>query len=137
MQSVLFDLISARSRWLAQREAVLTRNVANADTPDYQPLDLRPASFEELLARRARGGGPGGVELARTQPAHVASAPAWEAAARARKAEAFEVAPSGNGVVLDQQLQLLAETQLGFELATNLYRRQVGLLKTALGTAQS
>ncbi len=66
MKSVLFELISARTRWLAQREAVLTRNVANADTPDYRPLDLKPASFGELLARRARGAVGGGVELART-----------------------------------------------------------------------
>jgi hypothetical protein len=35
--------------------------------------------------------------------------------------------------VLDEQLEKLGETQLGYELATNLYRRHVGLLKTALG----
>jgi flagellar basal-body rod protein FlgB len=131
MRPVLFELISARTRWLAQREAVLARNVANADTPGYRPLDLRPAGFRDLLARRSAGG----VELARTQPAHAAPGPAPPA--RARRDQPFEVAPSGNGVVLDQQLQLLAETQLGFELATSLYRRQVGLLKTALGAPQS
>jgi flagellar basal-body rod protein FlgB len=136
MKSVLFELISARTRWLAQREAVLTRNVANADTPDYRPLDLKPASFRDLLARRASAGA-GGVELARTQPAHAAGAPARQAEARARRDQPFEVAPAGNAVVLDQQLGHLAETQLSFELATSLYRRQVGLLKTALGAPQS
>ena len=48
-RAVLFDLISARAGWLAQRQAVLGQNVANADTPGFRPLDLAPASFERLL----------------------------------------------------------------------------------------
>ncbi len=46
MRGLLFDLLSTRQRWLAQREAVLTRNVANADTPSFRPQDLKPQSFE-------------------------------------------------------------------------------------------
>ena len=50
--------------------------------------------------------------------------------------DGYETAPSGNAVVLDEQMGKLAETQLDYELTTNLYRRQVGLIKTALGTGQ-
>ncbi len=133
-QPALFDLLSARTRYLTRRGAVLTQNVANADTPDYKPLDLRPAGARELLAQR-RAAGPGAVAVARTQPAHLAgAAPAPTDNPRARTTDGFETAPSGNAVVLDEQLEKLGETQLGYELATNLYRRHVGLLKTALGT---
>ena len=121
MRPLLFDLISTRQRWLGQREAVLGQNVANADTPDYRPLDLKPASFRELLGWRL---GPTlAVQLARTQPLHVAGAVPRAAEARARRVEGFETAPSGNAVVLDEQLQKLAQTQLDYELTTNLYRR--------------
>ena len=135
-QPALFDLMSARTRYLARRQAVLTQNVANADTPDYRPLDLRPAGSRELLALKRAAGGPRGVDVARTQPAHLAGSPPSrpDDDPRARATDGFETAPSGNAVVLDEQLEKLGETQLGYELATNLYRRHVGLLKTALGS---
>ena len=53
-----------------------------------------------------------------------------------RRVDGYETAPAGNAVVLDEQMGKLAETQLDYELTTNLYRRQVGMLKTALGSSQ-
>jgi flagellar basal-body rod protein FlgB len=135
MQGLLFGLMSTRVHWLAQREAVLSQNVANADTPGYQPLDLKPHSFKDLVRRRMQ---PDRLPpLAASRPLHMAGIPASAPDVRARKVEGFEIAPSGNAVVLDEQLRKLAETQLDFETITNLYRRQVGLLKTALGSQQS
>ena len=134
MQPLLFDLISGRQQWLSRRQAVLTQNVANADTPRYEPLDLKPARAAELR-RQGSGGGALGVGLARTASVHLAGDAPRAAEPRARQVDGFEPAPSGNAVVLDEQLQKLGETQLGYALATNLYRRHVGLLKTALGTA--
>lgn len=134
MRGLLFDLLSTRQRWLAQREAVLTRNVANADTPSFRPLDLKPASFAKALARQVDP--QGAVSLAVTEPGHIASAAAGPGDARADRADSFETAPSGNAVVLDQQLESLAQTQLDYELTTSLYRRQLGLLRTALGVQQ-
>lgn len=133
MQPLLFDLISGRQQWLSRRQAVLTQNVANADTPRYEPLDLKPARAAEL--RRQGAGGMAGVGLARTALVHLAGSAPRANEPRAREVDGFETAPSGNAVVLDEQLQKLGETQLGYELATNLYRRHVGLLKTALGTS--
>lgn len=131
----LLDLISARSRWLAARQAVLTQNVANADTPDYRPLDLRqppPGPRAPLAGQRVAGPRP--VALAVTHAVHMAGSPAPAAGdPRARETDGFETSPSGNAVVLDEQLEKLGETQLGYELATNLYRRHVGMQKTALG----
>ena len=123
MRPLLFDLISTRQRWLGQREAVLGQNVANADTPDYRPLDLKPASFRELELLGRRLGPTLAVQLARTQPLHAAGAPPRAVEARARRVKGFETAPSGNAVVLDEQMQKLAQTQLDYELTTNLYRR--------------
>src|SRR4051794_23962822 len=70
-RGLLFDLLSTRQHWLAQREAVLTRNVANADTPSFRPLDLRPRSFAKALARQVDP--QAAVGLAVTQPGHMAS----------------------------------------------------------------
>jgi flagellar basal-body rod protein FlgB len=134
MRGLLFDLLSTRQRWLAQREAVLTRNVANADTPSFRPQDLKPQSFAKALARQVDR--QGDVGLVATHPDHIVSPTPQPSDAKAERGDSFETAPSGNAVVLDQQLGNLAQTQLDYELTTNLYRRQLDLLRTALGVQQ-
>jgi flagellar basal-body rod protein FlgB len=136
-RAALFDLISGRAGWLAQRQAVLTRNVANADTPKFQPLDLVPASPARLLATGG-GGGPQRLAVALTSAAHAAApAAAAPAGFAEREAPSYETAPAGNGVVLGEQLEKMAATDLDYQLTTGLYRRYVGMVRTALGAPQS
>jgi flagellar basal-body rod protein FlgB len=63
-KAALFQLISARMSWLSQRQAVLSQNIANADTPDYRPKDLRVADFTRLVEGFA--GRPGRLDMAQT-----------------------------------------------------------------------
>ncbi|MEK0086064.1 flagellar basal body protein [Benzoatithermus flavus] len=129
---LLFELMSGRSRWLAERQAVLSRNVANADTPGFRPRDLEPAGFADLLGRKA-----GGLEPVRTSPVHLAPAPPERGAFRTVDAGGAEASPSGNAVALPEQMQKMAATELDHQLTTHLYRRYMALLRTALGALQS
>ena len=133
-RAVLFDLISARSAWLGQRQAVLGQNVAQADTPGYRPRDLKPASFASLL--RSSSATPQRLEPVRTGPAHVAGRAAAGGPFADQKAASYEVTPSGNGVELPEQLEKMASTELDHQLTTSLYRSYVGMLRTALGVSQ-
>jgi flagellar basal-body rod protein FlgB len=45
----------------------------------------------------------------------------------------YETAPSGNAVILEQQLIKNAETVTDYQLMTNLYRKHVSMFKMALG----
>lgn len=131
--SMLFSLISARSAWLGQREAVLGLNLANADTPRFQPMDL--TAFEKALPRSA--GGPLPVGMERTAQGHMAgTAKAASGTSRTLRGQGYETAPAGNAVVLEEQMQKLMATQLDHQLATNLYSRHKSMLKTALGVPQ-
>lgn len=131
VHSTLFALLSRRAAWLGSRQGVLAQNIANADTPGYRPLDLVP--FEQTLARGEPAPFPG---LGRTNARHLAGrAPAFGAEPAAKRTGAYEIAPSGNAVVLEEQMEKLARTQLDHQLATSLYGRHIALLKTALGTA--
>ena len=133
-RAVLFDLISARSAWLGQRQAVLGQNVAQADTPGFRPRDLKPADFTGLL--RHAGGPPQRLAPVLTSPAHVAGQVMAQGAFAEEKAASYEVTPSGNGVELPEQLQKMATTELDHRLTTSLYRSYVGMLRTALGVPQ-
>jgi flagellar basal-body rod protein FlgB len=128
----LFQLISARLSWLSQRQAVLSQNVANADTPDYRPKDLRAGDFARLVEGVA--GRPGGLVMARTARAHLDGAPVARIGLAAHnQAIQYEVAPDGNAVVLEEQSAKAAETALDFQLTSNLYRKYLGMVRIALG----
>lgn len=119
-------LAERRLAWLEARQRVLAQNIANADTPGFQPRDLRP--FAALLAAR---GAPVGV--ARTDPAHLAPRGA-AADPRARLDRgAAERSRNGNAVALDEQAVKVADTDTAHALATGLHRRYLGLFRTALG----
>src|SRR3546814_14076552 len=45
----LFSLLGKRMDWLGQRQKVLAQNIANADTPDYVPRDLKPQEFRRMV----------------------------------------------------------------------------------------
>ncbi|MEK9969017.1 MAG: flagellar basal body rod protein FlgB, partial [Ferrovibrio sp.] len=111
----------------------LAENVANADTPGYKPKDLKQVSFSELVHNSQLSGG-----VATTQAGHIRSLSGrgsehWRTN---RDGRAYETAPNGNSVNLEQQMMNVAETQAEHGLMTNLYRKQVGMLRKALGNRQ-
>ena len=131
----LFRLLSARMGWLSQRQSILTQNIANADTPDYRPMDLKESDFVRL----AKGftGRPTRIALARTDVAHVTGRPGARIGLDGEEQrKPYEVAPAGNAVVLEEQAQKAAGTALDYQLATNIYRKYVGMVRIALGAQQ-
>lgn len=128
----LFQLIAARLGWLGQRQAILNQNIANADTPDFQPRDLRPQDFERLLGQRVAQPPP--LPIVRTHGGHMGGHPTARVGLDGKVQETqYEVAPDGNAVVLEEQMAKATETALDFQLTSNLYRKYLGMLRTALG----
>jgi flagellar basal-body rod protein FlgB len=121
-----------RLNWLQQRQEVLAQNIANADTPGYKARDLKPQaseSFKSVLQSQQAG-----ATMAATHPMHMQPAQA----ARGRLAteiakDNFELSPNGNAVGLEQQMMKISETQTEHQTITGLYRKQLGMLKMALG----
>ncbi|WP_160000535.1 flagellar basal body protein [Roseomonas sp. 18066] len=117
-------LAGQKLHWLDQRQRVLAQNIANANSPGYQPQDLAP--FAQALERA----GGGGTAMARTDERHLATT----ADPRARKdRNNAERKPDGNAVSLDQQALKVAETDQAHSLALGLHRSWVGLFRSALG----
>jgi flagellar basal-body rod protein FlgB len=124
----LFALADRRLAWLDRRQQVLAQNIANADTPGWRARDLRP--FAALLAapplRLAASegmpadGGPAG-------PAGPAAAAPGDVAQRS------ELAPDGNGVVLDRELMKVADSDMAHGLTVAIIRTWLGMFRTAIG----
>ncbi|WP_181707504.1 flagellar basal body rod protein FlgB [Chthonobacter rhizosphaerae] len=122
--------IREKLKFHEQRQTVLADNVANASTPGFRGRDLKAPDFFRVAAA---GNPPAGVAPAVTNAAHL---PGRVSTAKAFKDEAvagYEVTPDGNAVVLEEQMMKISQNQMDFQMATSLYQRSVGLLKTAIG----
>lgn len=127
----LFQLLSARAGFLQARHAVLTQNVANADTPRYRPKDLVEPDFASALKKQPAGVPP--VTVERTRAAHLAGISSISTTSRTTSIDGFEVAPSGNAVLIEEQLRMMGSAARGYQLATSVYAKYVGLMRTAIG----
>lgn len=126
----LFQALNARMSWLTDRQRVLAQNVANADTPNYMARDLPEASFHQMLR-----GSQDRLKLQSTSGHHLAGSKKDDGLSRTQQAR-VESSPTGNSVVLEEEMMKVSETVADYELMSNLYRKSVGLLKLAIGKSR-
>ncbi|HTK12639.1 MAG TPA: flagellar basal body rod protein FlgB [Xanthobacteraceae bacterium] len=124
----LFSTLKTQMRWLQERQRVLAENIANADTPSFQPKDLAPLDNGNTLP-----GTTGSLALARTSANHLTLASDGETTFAVNRRGKFEVRPDGNGVNLEDQMMKVAANQMDYQSATALYSRSLGLIKLAIG----
>ncbi len=124
----LFQRIIDRMAWLGQRQEVLAQNIANADTPGYAPRDLKPLAFREALGQTLA------LKPVATDAGHFgANAPGGAQRAALIDGTSHEFSPNGNSVGIEDELMKVAETQMEYQMAANLYRKHLDMIRTALG----
>lgn len=123
----IFDLLKSKMDYTGQRHGVLAGNIANADTPGYRAMDLQP--FEEMVQRSRFGR----LEPTATRAGHIVSGQRIDEARAGRMSDPYEISPTGNEVVLEQQMMQITQNVLDHQLVADLYRRNVGMIRTALG----
>lgn len=123
----LFKQIGKKMGWLTQRENVIAQNIANADTPGFRALEISPLSFKDQVGAK--------LQPTTTSAAHMVSAASGKPGDSKVNPEKkpWEITPSNNGVVLEEQMMKSANTANDYQLMLNLYRKNVSLLRTALG----
>ncbi len=91
---------------LAVRQKLAASNLANADTPGYRTRDIDfQREFRSLIA----GGSPQVIEVG-----------------------GLPVKNDGNDVSVDREARLLAENALRFNLASNLLRAEIRMVRAAI-----
>lgn len=126
----VFRMTTGKMSWLTERQRVLSQNVANSDTPRYQPRDLKAVDFREMVRRNNNSG------ISRTHQMHIKIGAESQKYEIEKIKNPYETSPDGNSVVLEQQLIKVAKTTADYELMTNLYRKHVSMFKIALGKGQ-
>jgi len=126
-QNSLLGLLAKRLDWLSSRQSVISANIANINTAGYIPHDLAPESFGAALHSTGPVGG-----LVTTAPNHLKGTLSSNVSGSV-KAKGYETVPTGNSVIMDEQLAKMAQTQMDYATITNLYRKSAGMLRLAVG----
>jgi flagellar basal-body rod protein FlgB len=127
----ILTMLRTRMDWSQSRQKLLAENVANADTPGFRPRDLVAPKFDEPT--RLRPPNVSDVSLSRTEPLHLAGFPGTGDRFRSTSQGHFDIRPTGNAVNLEDEMMKVAANQMDYQVATTLYSRSLGLIKTALG----
>jgi flagellar basal-body rod protein FlgB len=122
-------MMSDKMAWLSQRQRVLAENVANADTPNYVAKDLKKVDFEKTA-----NAGTFRVALTTTHSAHIAASRLHSKLGVVQENQtATETSPTGNSVVIEEELIKVADNVGQHQLITSLYKKQLGMYRLALG----
>ena len=107
------------------RMGVIARNVANADTPGFQAMDL--PSFAETYQEN-------GSAMRATRAGHSGNADQPQEPQLRRTKGAG--APNGNTVSLEQEMVKTASVRQDHEMALAIYRNTSDIIRASLGRNQ-
>lgn len=129
-QMTLFKMARQKMSWLGERQVVLSQNIANADTPNYRSKDLQKLDFQRELKTLAP------VQMASTSTSHLNGTvvPPDYRVDKEKLKDVYEVNPDGNSVVMEEQLMKVSDTNMQYQLATNLYQKNMAMFRMALGS---
>lgn len=109
----LFDIASQRSHWLSLRQAAISGNIANANTPGFAARDVQP--FESVLQSSR-------LAMTTSDPAHFA--PSNDSLRETTESEEndWEVYSSGNSVSLEEEMVKAGEVNSAFSLNSGVIK---------------
>ncbi|MBL1242252.1 MAG: flagellar basal body rod protein FlgB [OCS116 cluster bacterium] len=128
----IFSLLKTRMQWHQSNQVVIAENIAHANTPGYKARAMTEPDFKAIL-QRERENGFSASTLKRTNGMHMQVSGEQADAGQAEEASHWEVTPSGNSVVLEEEMMKLAENQLNYQTVTSLYAKSLRLMKIAVG----
>jgi flagellar basal-body rod protein FlgB len=103
--------LGAYLTYLARRQEVVASNIANADTPGYKTRDIEmPGNFTSVFAQFTP---------------------------MATEAAGLTTHNDGNNVSIDRESRLLAENDIRFNLATQLLKSKIKMLRSAIDEGRS
>jgi flagellar basal-body rod protein FlgB len=131
----IFQAMTGKMEWLNRRQGVLSENLANSDTPGYTPHDLKDLDFSELLKSSTSASAihQAQMDAARNGGQKENLTNLGRTAEEVEK-KGMETTPSGNSVVLEEQLIKVAESQVQYSMLTNLYRKQADMVRMAVSS---
>lgn len=131
----IMNALKKHMNWLNTNQSVISQNIANADTPGYRAKQLEKNDFSGLVDQLSNGKAASSKSaVMKTNSArHMNAAGVTGDSATIKKADSSEESLNGNSVVLEDEMLKLADNQMKYGMVVNLYKKNMGLLKIAMG----
>ena len=126
----LFQALGAKMEYLDTKQKVIAQNISNADTPNYRAREISDVDFGRVLSDVT---GSKKVRMASTNAGHMPAAGEVSKGKNVKQKTTYEVAPSENSVILEEQMMRANETSIDHTLMMNIMRKNIGMIRTALG----
>ena len=126
----LFQALGAKMDYLDTKQKVIAQNISNADTPNYRARELSKVDFGRVLSDVT---GNKTVRMASTNSSHMPAVGEISTGKNIKQKVTYEVAPSENSVILEEQMMRANETSIDHTLMMNIMRKNIGMIRTALG----
>lgn len=123
----VFQMAFAMATHAGKRQALISQNIANADTPGYKARDLTPFSshFSRSLPERSE-------TMTGTRSSHLHGTAAMEGKWQEITVESASD-PSENGVSVEVEMLKAVETKRQHDRALAIYKSSMNVLRTSLG----
>lgn len=122
----VFKIAYSMASHAGTRQALISQNIANANTPDYHAKDIKP--FKEVYARRGALSG----DMISTRPSHInGQGPGTDWAITTDDTGA---GPNGNSVSVEDQILKGVEVKRQHDRALAIYRSSMKLLRASIRT---
>jgi flagellar basal-body rod protein FlgB len=121
----LFDLASRHAEWATVRQAVISGNIANANTPGFRAREVEP--FQAVMDETR-------LVLAKTSAGHLDTTAAELGASKDDKIGSWDITYSGNSVSLDQELVKADDVNRAFSLNASIVKAFHRMLLTSVRT---
>ena len=131
----LMKAINAKMGYLNHRQRIIADNIANADTPGYKPKDVSKIDFSSVLDKVDAQQGGMNVSIGRTDSAHMTISGGSnldDPKAKEQKKGLYEVSPTGNAVIMEQQLIKSNEVVVDHNFMSGLYKKQLTMMRVVL-----
>lgn len=125
--------MDAKLSYASARQNVIAMNVANADTPGYRSMDVKPLDFQSILRGVETARPIGGLN--RTVGSHIMAQGLDGLSGGSEAVSSYEVAPAGNAVDIEEQMLKASKNNSEATLVTGLYAKQLGLMRIAIGAS--
>jgi flagellar basal-body rod protein FlgB len=127
-QIPLFAMLRGRLGYLSDRQQVISQNVANSDTPGFQPKDLKPFTFDAQVSAESAAREPVMTDPGHMQPHGRTGAGSGFNPVVSRDSE---TRLDGNSVVLEEEMMKLTDARMSYQAAISFYEHSLNLLKIA------
>lgn len=128
----IFNMMQTNMNYLNAKQDMMAQNVSNANTPGYDKKVMSPLDFKAVLGQNSS---VKPVSVVTSAKNHIAVAPTTSAMGfrSGEDRNPFEISPTGNKVVIEQEMTKLAKNSGEYQQTTNIYRKMLQMMKSTLG----